>query len=65
MVAVSGQNRLLMRFVRLLDFFYMGNTCKKLCIITLQLLFMAFQLEMEDGDEIDAMLHQTGGALLV
>lgn len=21
------------------------------------------QLEMEDGDEIDAMLHQTGGAL--
>ncbi|WJX64309.1 Small ubiquitin-related modifier 2 [Trifolium repens] len=23
------------------------------------------ELEMEDGDEIDAMLHQTGGALLV
>ncbi|CAJ2653656.1 unnamed protein product [Trifolium pratense] len=22
------------------------------------------ELEMEDGDEIDAMLHQTGGALL-
>uniref|UniRef100_A0A0A9DCU1 Uncharacterized protein n=1 Tax=Arundo donax TaxID=35708 RepID=A0A0A9DCU1_ARUDO len=22
-----------------------------------------FQLEMEDGDEIDAMLHQTGGCL--
>jgi hypothetical protein len=22
-----------------------------------------FQLEMEDGDEIDAMLHQTGGFL--
>jgi hypothetical protein len=24
-----------------------------------------FQLEMEDGDEIDAMLHQTGGCLQV
>ena len=23
--------------------------------------FSCFQLEMEDGDEIDAMLHQTGG----
>jgi hypothetical protein len=23
--------------------------------------FSHFQLEMEDGDEIDAMLHQTGG----
>lgn len=22
-----------------------------------------FQLEMEDGDEIDAMLHQTGGGM--
>lgn len=23
------------------------------------------QLEMEDGDEIDAMLHQTGGGVVV
>lgn len=23
--------------------------------------FLGTQLEMEDGDEIDAMLHQTGG----
>lgn len=22
------------------------------------------QLEMEDGDEIDAMLHQTGGSMV-
>ncbi|CAM0884349.1 unnamed protein product [Alopecurus aequalis] len=26
-------------------------------------LLLPFQLEMEDGDEIDAMLHQTGGSL--
>lgn len=26
------------------------------------ILFFLLQLEMEDGDEIDAMLHQTGGA---
>lgn len=25
--------------------------------------FFFSQLEMEDGDEIDAMLHQTGGAI--
>lgn len=25
-------------------------------------IFFLLQLEMEDGDEIDAMLHQTGGA---
>lgn len=25
--------------------------------------FFSQQLEMEDGDEIDAMLHQTGGAI--
>ena len=25
--------------------------------------FLFLQLDMEDGDEIDAMLHQTGGAV--
>jgi len=26
-------------------------------------IFFFLQLDMEDGDEIDAMLHQTGGAM--
>lgn len=26
--------------------------------------YMLLQLEMEDGDEIDAMLHQTGGSVV-
>jgi len=26
--------------------------------------YVLFQLEMEDGDEIDAMLHQTGGSVV-
>lgn len=30
----------------------------------LQICVWPFQLEMEDGDEIDAMLHQTGGAII-
>lgn len=28
-------------------------------------IFWMLQLEMEDGDEIDAMLHQTGGAFMM
>lgn len=26
--------------------------------------YILLQLEMEDGDEIDAMLHQTGGSVV-
>lgn len=30
----------------------------------ISLILFLNQLEMEDGDEIDAMLHQTGGMLM-
>ena len=39
---------------------HMDDTFK---FLTLNSEFLLPQLEMEDGDEIDAMLHQTGGAM--
>jgi len=38
------------------------NICYKL---TLQILCITFQLKMECVEEIDAMLHQTGGTPLI
>jgi len=61
MVVTLVLSRLLMRFV-FPSFFFMDSTSQLFSFwFWLALLFL--QLEMEDGDEIDAMLHQTGGSV--
>lgn len=61
MVAGSVPSRPLMRYVRLPSAIPQP---KSPCRFLNLLLSPRFQLEMEDGDEIDAMLHQTGGRRL-
>jgi hypothetical protein len=62
MAVVSEQNRLLRRSLSLSRVFAASSlwVCGAEKLLTI-LSFSCFQLEMEDGDEIDAMLHQTGG----
>jgi hypothetical protein len=47
----------------LLSFAYHRNVMNPWLDLIFCICKILFQLEMEDGDEIDAMLHQTGGFL--
>lgn len=64
MAAVSEQSRLQKRYLSLslslcARIFCLVGDVGLICLIVHSALFI--QLEMEDGDEIDAKLHQTGG----